>query len=382
MITTWTTMLLTGLRGNGKTLKAVQMMEQFIAAGVPVFACNFNGLVLPGVQVCEDPHEWRQLPPGSVLFVDEAQRFFRSRRSGEPPQSITDMETQRHDGVRIVLLTQQPTYLDKHLRGLVDVHQHLVRRAGMQAAQVYEWERCRDEWDSPANLEVAEKSIWPFPRDLFGMYESAEVHTVKAKIPMRLKLVVLGLLLVIGLFWYVTDRLKPEQSAPPATNSEDTAAVSAAGDTPARSSRRKREPMSNFEYVAQMQARIPGAPWSAPVFDESNEVTEQPEVYCMIGETCRCITEQGTRYSMEQGQCRRTVMNGGIYNPFKRAREEWQRRDTQGEPGLFRGVGAGAPTVTPSPSIVLDSEAVTGHGAMTRAERFDPASDNGFAGGS
>lgn len=385
-LTTWTSFLLTGLRGNGKTLKAVSMMDEFIRAGVPVFACNFNGLTLPGVQTLDDPHEWETLPPGSVLFVDEAQRFFRSRRSGDPPPALIAMETQRHLGIRIVFLTQQPTYLDKHLRGLIDVHMHLVRRAGLQASQVYTWERCKDEHvDNNENVEIAEKGIWAFPSEYFGMYASAEIHTVKPKLPMRLKLMGAAAVLVAGLFWFGIGKVKGDADKPTDGGAETeqadgAAAVPAAGGTPA--GRRRREPLTRLEYMAQMVPRIPGAPWSAPVYDDFNDVSEPAEVACMIGSTCRCITTQGTSYSMEQGLCRQIVASGGMFNPYKgsgRRGDEWRERDGEGRwaPG-----GGLAPTRAAPPAMVLESDQVSGYGGVPRAERVESALENGFSGGS
>jgi hypothetical protein len=362
MITTWTTLLLTGLRGNGKTLMAVEMMDQFIKAGVPVFASNFNELTLPGVQFLDDPNHWRELPPGSVLFVDEAQRFWRSRRSGDPPQAIIEMETQRHDAVRIVLLTQQPTYLDKHLRGLVDVHRHLVRRAGLEASQLYEWERIREEWDTPAAKDEAEASIFAFPKQYYGTYKSADEHTIKRKLPMRAKLILAAIPLIAGLMWYSMQKVKPgDAQAAPVTADAVSADVSAVGDTPADPRRRRSEPLSPLQYLERMQARIPGAPWSAPIFDEVNEPQEAPEVYCMIGRVCHCLTEQGTRYPMAQLQCRNIVHNGGIWNPFKRKRQDEMRAPATGVQGATPAA-MDARASAPSSGTVLEAPQVSGYG--------------------
>jgi zona occludens toxin len=364
-VTTWTTMLLTGLRGNGKTLKAVAMMDEFIQAGVPTFACNFTNLTLPGVQQLDDPHGWRDLPPGSVLFVDEAQRFWRSRRSGEPPQSIIEMETQRHDGIRMVLLTQQPTYLDKHLRGLVDIHQHLVRRAGLEASQVYEWERCRDEVNDTSNYDAAEKTIWPFAKKYYGTYGQEIVHTVKKKIPMRLKMLLAAIPLIAGLAWFAFHKVATVTDTMGLTEEGASPVASAAGDAPGVTSRR-RAPLTREEYLSQMIPRIAGAAWSAPVYDDANEVQEAPQVYCMIGAKCRCITDQGTRYVLDESRpnrdqalCRDIVENGGILNPFKQRQESSSREwGAGGKPPAVMDANASAP----SPGPVIEGEQVSGYG--------------------
>lgn len=328
------TWLLTGLRGNGKTLRAVELMAKEIEAGREVYASNFTGLNLPGVQILDDPRQWQDLPPGSVLFVDEAQRFWRSRRSGDPAPEVIAMETQRHDGISMVLLTQQPTYLDKHVRGLVDRHFHLVRRAGLEASQVYEWERCKDEPESPANMELADKSVWPFPKQLYGAYRSAEVHTVKRRIPARLKLVIAGAVVVAALFWYALGTFSKDDPASEAP--AGTAGVPAAGGTPVA----RTGPVRTAESIAaSLRERIPGAPWSAPIYDDVVEVQQPPKLACMIGESvgCICLTDQGTRYNMQQAECRLVVKRGGVFNPYlasderRRGTRNQQRRQQQAE---------------------------------------------------
>lgn len=317
-----TTVLITGLRGNGKTLRAVSLMKQEIAEGRPTFASNFKGLRVPGVQLLEDPREWETLPTGSILFVDEAQRYWRARRSGEPPAEVQAMETQRHVGITIVLLTQQPTYLDKHIRGLVDKHYHLIRRAGLKGSQVYEWERCRDDPLENASADAAEKSVFVFDSKDFADYDSAEVHTIKAKLPARAKMIAVAVLLVAGMFWWALGRFDRTPADPVADDG-----VPAAGGTPTPRgddvSRRVRglHYDSAESYLASLTPRVHEVIWSAPAFD-GREVVSDPHVYCMASghdgsDGCSCMTEQATRYDMDLDKCLTLARHGEPYNPFK-----------------------------------------------------------------
>jgi hypothetical protein len=98
----------------------------------------------------ENPHQWQELPLEAVLVVDEAQRYFRARRGNiAPPDSITAMETIRYEGVCIVMTTQQPTYFDKYVRGLIGKHIHLVRNYGYEFANFFEFRECYDDIQSP-----------------------------------------------------------------------------------------------------------------------------------------------------------------------------------------------------------------------------------------
>lgn len=369
MITTWTTLLITGLRGNGKTLRAVGMMAKFIKAGIPVFACNFTDLTLPGVQFLDDANDWQSLPPGSVLFVDEAQRFWRSRRAGDPPPAVIAMETQRHDAVRIVLLTQQPTFLDKHVRSLVDTHEHLIRRAGLPMSQLYAWERCKDEPENPANVELAEKSLYTFEKEFFGTYRSAEEHHIKKKIPARAKLIAAAVVGVGLLFWLGVGKVKPKESeAVPAVSS--AADTTGKADSPSRNlGRRRVEYKTAQEYVKVFHPRIDAMPWTAPGFD-GREVASDPRVFCSsaapglnadgdhVKASCHCLTEQGTRYGMPDDQCRVLAEIGEAYNPFRKPQRDQQRQTAvQGHPAAMD-----ANASAPLPGSVIEGDQMTGYG--------------------
>lgn len=70
-------------------------------------------------------------------------------------------------------------------------------------------------------------------------------------------------------------------------------------------------------------------PWTAPAYDQ-REVTADPERYCMSSLTgrdaagrmqeasCSCFTEQGTRYELDQPQCRTVARHGAPYHPYGR----------------------------------------------------------------
>lgn len=363
-----TTVLITGKRGNGKSLKAVGLMKQEIAEGRPTYASNFEGLNVPGVQLLDDPRQWETLPPGSILFVDEAQRFWRARRSGEPPAELQAMETQRHLGICIVLLTQQPTYLDKHIRGLVDLHHHLMLDVGGKASRCYTWKRCIDDCEEASARDTADTSLFLFPKADFGSYASAEVHTIKPKIPRKLKLIAAAAVLVVGMFYYALSGYT--QDAPAAEAGTVAAGALPLGNPPAATGARGKDaPLYTTAegYWRAFKPRIEAMPWTAPAFDD-REVVSEPRAFCAIAhagpdasgqhqpESCHCLTEQGTRYGMSDDQCRILALNGEAYNPFKRPAREKQ----QGNPD--RGAGVSPAVTAPSASIVPQAQG-TDHSA-------------------
>lgn len=347
--------LLTGLPGSGKSLRMVTYMKEALALGRPVYVCNMPTIRLPGVQILDNPHEWRTLPPESILFVDEAQRFFRARRGNvEPPESITAMETIRHDGVCIVMTTQQPTYLDKHIRGLIGKHEHFIRNFGHESANVYEFKECYDDVQSPTLRDNGQFSVWLYPKKNYQDYDSAEVHTVKARVPRKLIIgaamfvaaLAIGAYSMAGLFGMADS---PQAEADPAP----------AGSAPQLSSGQAGKPpqYQTAEQLARfITPRVDELAWSAPAFD-GRDVVAQPMVYCMSSEetSCTCLTEQGTRYRVTLTQCRHMARNGPGYNPYL-------------EPlPVERGVGAYAPTESASAPVV-------GSDAVSAGSRGDRAS--------
>lgn len=317
--------LLTGVPGSGKTLRMMEYMEAAIASGRPCFACNVDGLAMPGASVLEDPHTWQDLPPTAVLFVDEAQRFFRARRGMvDPPASITAMETIRHDGVCIVMTTQQPTYLDKHIRGLIGHHEHLVEVLPGKASNVYTFRSCREEV-TPSALNDATFQLWSHPKRLHGRYKSAEVHTKTLKVPARFIALGLGALGAVSFLAYA---FWPSSDATANPAPQRAQAAPAAGPFTPGTRRDQEPPLSAFEFAQRFLPRFGTMPMSAPAYDD-RAVAASPEYYCLAsgagkdanGEhqeaSVTCLTEQGTRVELSVGEARYLARYGGVYNPYK-----------------------------------------------------------------
>src|SRR5690349_3808698 len=119
--------LFTGSPGSGKTLSAMEFIEQCQKEdpGRIIYSANIEGMCMPGVLPLDDEgiRRWHEVcEPNSLIVVDEAQRYWRAQRSGDPSQAVIEMETHRHDGIDIVLMTQHPTFLHANIRKLTNVH--------------------------------------------------------------------------------------------------------------------------------------------------------------------------------------------------------------------------------------------------------------------
>lgn len=179
--------LFTGVPGAGKTLRSVQEIAQLRRTrdgeARPIFT-NVSGLSDQlGCALLEEPRRWFELPEGSLIVIDECQRVFPPRAAAAAvPEYVQLFDTHRHRGFDVFLITQHPRLIDSFIRNLVGRHIHLYRPFGLARAQVYEWQECCE------NPRVDAKPVprpWAFPKKLFGLYQSAEQHTHKTRLPWR-----------------------------------------------------------------------------------------------------------------------------------------------------------------------------------------------------
>ena len=96
---------------------------------------------------------------------------------------MLDLETHRHQGIDIYLITQSPMYLDSHLRPLISSHEHLISY-DKSSARLFRFTECYEDVKSSALRSKAQFEVWKYPVVHYADYDSAEVHT-KAKVPWR-----------------------------------------------------------------------------------------------------------------------------------------------------------------------------------------------------
>ena len=181
----------TGLPGAGKTLFSVYDYIARPPLGVaPVREVYVSGIdlvpdMLPYIPL-DEPTRWMDCPPGSLVVIDESQRFFRNRPPGAPvPDYVAALETHRHLGIDLVLITQDPMLIDKHVRRLAGEHFHAKRTFGLSSMTMFRWQRCVDDPLDFHTKKEAEKVRRKYPKKIYQCYKSAEIHTVKRKIPFR-----------------------------------------------------------------------------------------------------------------------------------------------------------------------------------------------------
>lgn len=311
--------LITGLPGHGKSLYTLWHVKQrierenkeLIAQGKEPRQVYYNGI--PELKLdweqFNEPEKWFELPAGSIIVIDEAQRTFRPRgNAAAVPDHVKHLETHRHKGFDIYVITQHPLLVDGNLRRLVDRHYHVHRPFGWTKSTVLDFQGVKDQPMQKSNRAEAQKSVFAFPKELYSMYKSAEVHTAKARLPGKFVFLLLAPLLIIGMAWYAWNTLQNTAQAGKAEQVK-----TAPGATPDQLPRQNQNPkMTREEWIDNWQPRIAGLQHTAPRYDEVTKPTKAPfpDACVASAKSCKCYSNQGTQLNIEPGLCRQIVDKG------------------------------------------------------------------------
>lgn len=303
----------TGLPGAGKTLCTLaEVKARAEKEKRPVYYHGVTDLKLPWIEL-DKGELWSSkredgqpfVPDGAIVLLDEAQRYYRVRAPGSPvPQHVSALETHRHRGLDIYLITQHPKLIDTNARRLVGRHVHFVRAFNANAVTRHEWHEVQED---PQSREDSIKTLVPYPVDAFQWYKSAEVHTHQRKIP-RAVWFLLVLPILIGGLGYVAYRSlsgvvdRASGKAPTAVESaakQGVAVVQGAGK-------------SIKDYFAGLEPRIRGLPHTAPVYDGIVTPVRAPyPAACLAtASRCKCYSQQATALDMPEDLCRSLAAKG------------------------------------------------------------------------
>lgn len=332
--------LVTGLPGHGKTLYTIaRLRDRAKAEGRPVFHDGIKGLKLPWPE-CK-AEDWQNLEAGSILVIDEAQRVFPVRGRPQPPKWIEDLAMHRHRGIDLVLITQNPMLIDSFVRRLVDRHFHVVRTFGLQRATVHEFPNGVRQ-DVERSREGSIRHEWSYDKSVYELYQSAELHTVKRRIPSRVY-VLASLPFVLGvLLWFIWSRLAPDAAAErvaeqsgqtTSTGSGLLSGVTRAAAPAAQSAAGSPGP----DWLAAQSPRVPGLPHTAPVYDSATAPVTAPYPAACVSTSsrCKCYSQQATVLETPDSLCRSIVERGFFV--------AWQQLLPQA-PGRAASAPAGATT--------------------------------------
>ena len=340
--------LITGVPGSGKTLKMMSdLMNRKDLQGRPVFldgVPEVDEKIIPHFKVPDGEsmqtwHNWA--PTGAILVIDECQRVFRPRPSGSKvPEHVSELETHRHKGIDIFLLTQHPRLIDANVRNLIGHHCH-ISKTNLGLRRMVEWNACGDP-QSRQSIAEGVKSVYTLDKRAFGVYKSAEEHTkIRTKLsravyvfPAVLLAIIIGAYYAYG-SWNKINEKKPriaqsQAVATATTNVPQVQAAAATQNAPETKPTPSPEEQAKAQKAAYLTAddftpRIQGQAYTAPIYDGMNRAvkTMPYPVGCVkSGNSCTCYTEQATPIKdLPKLQCLDYVENG-IYNPYKAAAPE------------------------------------------------------------
>jgi zona occludens toxin len=315
--------LITGLPGASKTLYSLDRVStdpQLI--GREVHQYGIPDLQLPWVPL-QDPKKWFNLPDGSVVVIDEAQKVFPLRATGSAvPPHVSEFETHRHKNMDVVLITQDAKLIDSHVRKLVERHFHLKRPFGLDYAVCLEFHGV-GEPENGTMVKQALKTRFKHPKHLFGKYRSASGHSVKKRVP--LKLFLLPILLAGAAFLGVTTYGRLANKTPEVAESAKEKAsegVQAEGKPAVAASApggNNALPRDRPSYEDMFTPRNPTKPESAPIYDAlvASVKAIPRRVGCIqTNKDCTCWSQQATIIETPLHMCSNLVKYG-IFNPYK-----------------------------------------------------------------
>jgi len=315
--------LITGLPGNGKTLFALWWTKAKAEKETrEVYYHNIKDLTLPWTEC--DPEKWMDLPAGSIIVLDECQFVFAKKPNGSKlPDFYEQLATHRHRGVDIVLITQHPSLIDNFVRQLVGQHFHAVRKFGMERNTIYEWSAVNASPTSTASQKSAIPMKWAYPKEVYGYYKSAEVHTVKRAIPAKIFLAAGFVVALAAAGYWALGQYQHRYDKPSSTKAPEMAlqpdAAPVVGPAPAGGSAGGSD--SGFapgsiedaqHYIAMQTPRVAGLPQTAPRYDELTKPSRVPvPAACLqigtpsseAGIRCKCYTQDGTPMDVGFNMC-------------------------------------------------------------------------------
>lgn len=280
---------------------------------------NFDGIDHDyfGTVELDDSEKWFEVPAGGVVAIDEAQFFFGLRKAGSfVPEKCARFETHRHDGHDVILITQDATLLDVHVRKLCGKHFHCKRLFGTESSTIFEYNKFEPKPEDQNTIKKAvSSSVWKFDKEIYEYYHSAEVYTVKRKIPF--KLLMLPVLAVVAIAVFIIAGRVLYNLANKDVELVDLIMSGGAVAAGQVSDIDIRDPFK--KWVHDETPLIEGLPWTASKYDDVIEVKSFSKPYCLIHHVgwpqnpagvCDCYSQQIIKMKVSEYVCRQIVECG------------------------------------------------------------------------
>lgn len=216
--------LITGVPGSGKSLYALKLVQEMSKKGLekaqeprPVTFYNYDGIdqdkftlktgipcYIGNIELLKNDKAVEEFTnPHDIIVIDECQKFWRQRQAGTfVPKFVQSLEEHRHHGVDIFFITQDPMLIDVNIRRMAERFIAINRPFGFNYCRIFEYASYqRDPFNTFVAKGANSTKNWKYDKSLYELYKSAQVHTVKSRIPKNLVFLGLGILFVAYMAW-------------------------------------------------------------------------------------------------------------------------------------------------------------------------------------
>ncbi len=375
----------TGLMGHGKTLNTIKEVDlKAYAEGRTVYYHNVTDLDASKLTAdwfpFDQPRLWFDLPDNAIIVIDEAQGSaevpmfgVRDPRQVVPPHA-SNFEIMRKKGHEVHLITQDPRFIDVHVRRLCNKHIHYWRIFGSTKVARYELERCFNDVEKFSTNKDATRTIIGLDKKYFGVYSSAKAgHHFKFRPSKKAVFFFCALLVTIWLGYRVYDRLYNHDEPSQLSSESSAASVVSTARSLISGSDEPKGPISAAAYTSMRKPRVDPLPATAPVYDELTKPKAYPKLYCAsssdpkiyaksfadmpsavvngVPTVCQCYTQQATRIKTDFAFCSNVVAYGYFDASIAdRGRSQDSSRDISQRPMQQPGVSQNGQSLQPSTS--------------------------------
>lgn len=323
--------LVTGTPGTGKTSVVLKwvldnkfgLFKDEDGSPRPIYSVNIpkiNKQLLPIVDVPPDDLKAAALsdnfPDGSVIIVDEASEIYPARAlSAKLPPHVEKLNTLRHHGLTLILITQNPTMIDTFVRNLVGKHIHIDRK--QIGSRIYEWNACQTSFNA-STFAQAYSEVYKPDKRTFGLYESSTKHIkFKKSISWYWYALLILPFVLAAVVWYANSSINSlagdAVSDTPSASAAAPAVVQPAppaGGLNLPSARAASEPVGS--RIEDYVPRVRGLPETKPIYDGVRKVVNMETVAGCVKSagSCNCYTHQATRLAIDRQMCELYVKEG------------------------------------------------------------------------
>lgn len=338
----------TGKPGHGKTLNTIKEVdESAFKQSRTVYFHNVTGLDTTKLKAdwyeFDEPEKWYELPPNSIVIIDEAQFWFGAADPrSEKPKHIVQFTLMRKDGFEVHLITQDPRLLHVDVRRIAHVHIHYWRVMKSNSLLRFENEGVIERVENFSSFKDADKSRIRIDKKFFDVYKSANAeHHFKFQPSKKLIISLIVIIVAVFLVFRVytrysagTEQEKPESVIQTGGNLLSSMLPSPVGGSSVEKSQ------TAEQYIASHVPRVPDIPASAPVYDGLTAPVTYPKLYCVSttdpdliskrhnefyvrDASCQCYTQQATKFDTTFEFCMTASRDGY----FDHAKPDRQKKD-------------------------------------------------------